>query len=206
MSATPLPHPLSSAAKLVHEEKLPETGEVYLQVRRGDGASLCELVAARGARGGSGGLQQVHASLRLPGCLPSSWTLTPWGPATRRPAPSLHPPPSPRPKQPKHRHHLLLSQYALLYTTVAGERRIRVHTLALPVTHSLGTTFRGADLDVYMAYVAKKVASQVRPGGRTGFWPLTCVCTQVAHRPCLQGMMHSRVWMWQRAGNPLCGV
>lgn len=35
MSATPLHHPLSSAAKLVHEEKLPETGEVYLQVRRG---------------------------------------------------------------------------------------------------------------------------------------------------------------------------
>lgn len=59
-------------------------------------------------------------------------------------------------------------QFALLYTTVQGERRIRLHTLALPVTHSLGTTFRGADLDAYMTYVAKKVASQVRRGG--GVW------------------------------------
>ena len=52
-------------------------------------------------------------------------------------------------------------QFALLYSTVAGERRVRVHTLALPITQSLGTTFRGADLDAYMAYVGRKVASQV---------------------------------------------
>jgi len=53
-------------------------------------------------------------------------------------------------------------QFALLYTTTEGERRVRVHTLALPVTQSLGTVFRGADLDSYMAYVSRKVASQVR--------------------------------------------
>ena len=52
-------------------------------------------------------------------------------------------------------------QFALLYTTVGGERRIRLHTLALPITQSLGTTFRGADLDTYLSYVARKVASQV---------------------------------------------
>lgn len=43
-----------------------------------------------------------------------------------------------------------------------------MHTLALPITQSLGTTFRGADLDAYMSYVSRKVASQVRlPVG----WP-----------------------------------
>jgi hypothetical protein len=38
-------------------------------------------------------------------------------------------------------------QAALLYTTTDGHRRVRVHTLALPVASSLGSVFRGADLD-----------------------------------------------------------
>lgn len=38
-------------------------------------------------------------------------------------------------------------QAALLYTTVAGQRRIRVHTLALTVTDSISTLFKNADLD-----------------------------------------------------------
>jgi protein transport protein SEC24 len=54
-------------------------------------------------------------------------------------------------------------QYALLYTNTEGRRRVRVHTLALPVTRSLGSVFRGADLDTFVAYVAKKVSAQV-PG------------------------------------------
>lgn len=54
-------------------------------------------------------------------------------------------------------------QFALLYSTVDGQRRVRVHTLALPITQSLGTAFRGADLDAYVSYVSRKVASQVRP-------------------------------------------
>ncbi|PSC68317.1 transport Sec24-like protein [Micractinium conductrix] len=58
-------------------------------------------------------------------------------------------------------------QFALLYSTVDGQRRVRVHTLALPITPSLGTTFRGADLDAYMSYVSRKVASQV-PGHALG--------------------------------------
>lgn len=58
-------------------------------------------------------------------------------------------------------------QFALLYTTLDGHRRIRLHTIALPITHSLGTTFRGADLDTYMTYVAKKIASQI-PGHALG--------------------------------------
>lgn len=53
-------------------------------------------------------------------------------------------------------------QFALLYSTTDGQRRVRVHTLALPITQSLGTAFRGADLDTYMSYVSRKVSSQVR--------------------------------------------
>lgn len=60
-----------------------------------------------------------------------------------------------------------LLQFALLYTTTEGERRVRVHTLALPITQSLGTVFRGADLDAYLSYVSRKVASQV-PGHALG--------------------------------------
>jgi protein transport protein SEC24 len=54
-------------------------------------------------------------------------------------------------------------QYALLYTTTEGRRRVRVHTLAMPVTRSLGSVFRGADLDTFVTYVAKKVSAQI-PG------------------------------------------
>jgi len=54
-------------------------------------------------------------------------------------------------------------QYALLYTTTEGARRVRVHNLALPVTRSLGSVFRGADLEAYLSYVARKVSQQL-PG------------------------------------------
>ncbi|KAG7669916.1 hypothetical protein KSW81_008060 [Nannochloris sp. 'desiccata'] len=54
-------------------------------------------------------------------------------------------------------------QYALLYTNTEGRRRVRLHNLALPVTRSLGSVFRGADLDTFVTYVAKKVSAQV-PG------------------------------------------
>jgi protein transport protein SEC24 len=54
-------------------------------------------------------------------------------------------------------------QYALLYTNTEGRRRVRLHTLALPVTRSLGSVFRGADLDTFVTYVAKKVSAQL-PG------------------------------------------
>ena len=38
-------------------------------------------------------------------------------------------------------------QAALLYTTVTGQRRIRVHTIALPVSDSIQTLFKNSDLD-----------------------------------------------------------
>ena len=38
-------------------------------------------------------------------------------------------------------------QAALLFTSPGGVRRVRVHTLALPVASSIGAIFRGADLE-----------------------------------------------------------
>ncbi|KAK9832002.1 hypothetical protein WJX81_007680 [Elliptochloris bilobata] len=56
------------------------------------------------------------------------------------------------------------AQFALLYTSPAGERRIRVHTLGLPVAAKLTHVFKGADLDAQMALLARSVAAKL-PGG-----------------------------------------
>ncbi|EFN54381.1 hypothetical protein CHLNCDRAFT_58279 [Chlorella variabilis] len=65
-----------------------------------------------------------------------------------------------------------LPQFALLYTHQAGERAVRVHTLALPITASLGPAFRGAGPGAFILYVAGKVASQVKRGGKKLWGPL----------------------------------
>eukprot|EP00040_Diaphanoeca_grandis_P034644 m.215931 g.215931 ORF g.215931 m.215931 type:complete len:998 (-) comp33197_c0_seq1:96-3089(-) len=46
-------------------------------------------------------------------------------------------------------------QVALLYTSSNGERRIRVHTLALPTTNSLADTFSGADVQTLIGMLGK---------------------------------------------------
>lgn len=55
-------------------------------------------------------------------------------------------------------------QSALLYTTTDGARRIRVSTLALPVTDAMGAVFKGADLDSQVGSLARSVALSL-PGG-----------------------------------------
>ncbi|KAL0429643.1 UNVERIFIED_CONTAM: protein transport protein Sec24-like CEF [Sesamum radiatum] len=52
-------------------------------------------------------------------------------------------------------------QCALLYTTVYGQRRIRVSTLSLPCTNMLSNLFRSADLDTQFACITKQVASEI---------------------------------------------
>eukprot|EP00281_Chroomonas_sp_CCMP1168_P026138 CAMPEP_0206231294 /NCGR_PEP_ID=MMETSP0047_2-20121206/10758_1 /ASSEMBLY_ACC=CAM_ASM_000192 /TAXON_ID=195065 /ORGANISM="Chroomonas mesostigmatica_cf, Strain CCMP1168" /LENGTH=922 /DNA_ID=CAMNT_0053654859 /DNA_START=29 /DNA_END=2799 /DNA_ORIENTATION=- len=47
-------------------------------------------------------------------------------------------------------------QCALLYTAQDGSRRIRVHTLAAPITGSISTIFKSADLDSLMNFTAKQ--------------------------------------------------
>ena len=53
-------------------------------------------------------------------------------------------------------------QCALLYTSAAGERRVRVHNLAVPVTSLLANVFRLADMDTTLAYIAKECQSFLR--------------------------------------------
>lgn len=55
-------------------------------------------------------------------------------------------------------------QFVVLYTTTQGERRIRVHNLALPVTQLLGQVFKGADLDTQTNLTARRVCRDI-PGG-----------------------------------------
>ncbi|GLC37974.1 hypothetical protein PLESTF_000604900 [Pleodorina starrii] len=50
-------------------------------------------------------------------------------------------------------------QSALLYTNVAGQRVIRVHTLALPVTDNISTVFKGADLDAQICSLGRRVST-----------------------------------------------
>ncbi|XP_048440909.1 protein transport protein Sec24-like At4g32640 [Pyrus x bretschneideri] len=52
-------------------------------------------------------------------------------------------------------------QCALLYTTVYGQRRIRVTTLALPCTSMLNNLFRTADLDTQFACILKQAAIEI---------------------------------------------
>ncbi|GAV90421.1 Gelsolin domain-containing protein/zf-Sec23_Sec24 domain-containing protein/Sec23_trunk domain-containing protein/Sec23_helical domain-containing protein/Sec23_BS domain-containing protein [Cephalotus follicularis] len=52
-------------------------------------------------------------------------------------------------------------QCALLYTTVYGQRRIRVTTLSLPCTSNLSNLFRSADLDTQVTCFVKQAANEV---------------------------------------------
>jgi protein transport protein SEC24 len=52
-------------------------------------------------------------------------------------------------------------QCALLYTTSSGERRIRVHTLAIACTAALGNIFRSADCDAILNYFARTALNEV---------------------------------------------
>ncbi|XP_015074581.1 protein transport protein Sec24-like CEF isoform X2 [Solanum pennellii] len=52
-------------------------------------------------------------------------------------------------------------QCALLYTTIYGQRRIRISTLSLPCTTMLSDLFRSADSDTQFACILKQAASEV---------------------------------------------
>ena len=52
--------------------------------------------------------------------------------------------------------HEAFFQCAALYTSAIGERRVRVITLAVPVTSTLGNVFRYADLDSTVSFFAKE--------------------------------------------------
>ncbi|CAN8268324.1 unnamed protein product [Cochlearia groenlandica] len=52
-------------------------------------------------------------------------------------------------------------QCAVLYTTISGERRIRVINLSLPCTNMLSNLFRSADLDSQFACMLKQAANEI---------------------------------------------
>ena len=55
-------------------------------------------------------------------------------------------------------------QCALLYTTTAGERRIRVHTMALPVSSVLGNVFRASDLEAQTCDMIRRASAKLLTG------------------------------------------
>ncbi|XP_022844975.1 protein transport protein Sec24-like At4g32640 isoform X2 [Olea europaea var. sylvestris] len=73
-------------------------------------------------------------------------------------------------------------QCALLYTTVYGQRRIRVSTLSLPCTTMLSNLFRSADLDTQFACVLKQVAGEIPSAPLTqAREQATNVCINILH-------------------------
>lgn len=76
-------------------------------------------------------------------------------------------------------------QCALLYTTVFGQRRIRVTTLSLPCTNMLSYLFRSADLDTQFTCFLKQGASEIP------FNPLSRVREQVTNL-CINSLLSYR--------------
>ncbi|EXB73718.1 Protein transport protein Sec24-like protein [Morus notabilis] len=76
-------------------------------------------------------------------------------------------------------------QCALLYTTVYGQRRIRVTTLSLPCTNMLSYLFRSADLDTQFTCFLKQAANEIP------FNPLSRVREQVTNL-CINSLLSYR--------------
>jgi protein transport protein SEC24 len=51
-------------------------------------------------------------------------------------------------------------QCAALYTSASGQRRVRVHNIAVPVTSLVNNVFRYADMDTTIAVIAKESITQ----------------------------------------------
>lgn len=47
-------------------------------------------------------------------------------------------------------------QFAMLYTNIFGERRIRVFNLNIPVTKNLNAYYKAADCEAIVEYSTKK--------------------------------------------------
>jgi len=52
-------------------------------------------------------------------------------------------------------------QCALLYTSVTGQRRIRIHTLTVSSTHLLGDVFKFSELDTTLNYLVKSAVAEM---------------------------------------------
>ncbi|KDO30079.1 hypothetical protein SPRG_05270 [Saprolegnia parasitica CBS 223.65] len=72
-------------------------------------------------------------------------------------------------------------QSALLYTTSCGERRIRVHTLAVPVTKLYAEVFRSVDVDAMCNLIAKNALEvALKSGLNTARTKLQTIAADIA--------------------------
>ncbi|CAK4085636.1 unnamed protein product [Aphanomyces euteiches] len=72
-------------------------------------------------------------------------------------------------------------QAALLYTTSSGERRIRVHTVAIPVTKLFAEVFRSVDVDAMCNLIAKNALEvALKTGLDAARNKLQTVCVDIA--------------------------
>ncbi|OQR85168.1 protein transporter Sec24 [Achlya hypogyna] len=72
-------------------------------------------------------------------------------------------------------------QSALLYTTSCGERRIRVHTLAVPVTKLFAEVFRSVDVDAMCNLIAKNALEvALKSGLNTARTKMQAIAADVA--------------------------
>ena len=71
-------------------------------------------------------------------------------------------------------------QCAVLYTSASGERRVRLHNIAVPVTNNTANVFRYADMDATMTHCAKEaIAKTVNKSLKDVREQLTELCTKV---------------------------
>lgn len=80
--------------------------------------------------------------------------------------PPLNPPPQQHDGNAIRENDDLFVQAALLYTTAAGERRVRVHNLRLVASDSVQSVFRHVDVDAVMSVLVRK--GECGGGGRPG--------------------------------------
>lgn len=83
-------------------------------------------------------------------------------------------------------------QCALLYTTTEGARRVRVSTLALPVSDQMGAVFKGADLDSQLSALTRQVSWQYLQGVGKSQASAGVESTQLARQAYC--VLHVRKW------------
>eukprot|EP00007_Cunea_sp_BSH-02190019_P003409 CAMPEP_0174246610 /NCGR_PEP_ID=MMETSP0417-20130205/42158_1 /TAXON_ID=242541 /ORGANISM="Mayorella sp, Strain BSH-02190019" /LENGTH=1133 /DNA_ID=CAMNT_0015326463 /DNA_START=167 /DNA_END=3568 /DNA_ORIENTATION=- len=76
---------------------------------------------------------------------------------------------------------MVVVQAALLYTTAEGKRRIRVHTIALPVVSKVAAVFRGSDLGAVMHQYAHDALSHLQLSSGSPRDALVNNCIKLLH-------------------------